>query len=307
MLWGGNFSAIKELLKTLEPLDVVFIRALGALGFFTVYLVASRRPVIPMERQDFLRLVTIGFVGITVQNLSMTFGQDLLPVSLARLIVTSNPVFTVLVAAALGHELITRRTVFGIGLAFIGFVIVLLYGTGAGADFGGGQVRGVLLVLIAPLSWAFYTVLSKPLLSKYPPFHVAAYTAIAGTLSFMLIPFLTTGTVERLGDLEGRGWFAAFFAGVLAYALAYFLWYKGLEVLSPSQTAIYIYLVPVFGVLSAWLVLGETITIWLVLGGLTILAGVMITNTARSARSRKPTPADQPESPIVPRADPSTS
>jgi drug/metabolite transporter (DMT)-like permease len=285
MLWGGNFSAIKELLETLEPLDVIFLRAFGALSFFITYLALSRRPFIPMERQDLLRLVAIGVTGITVMNLAMTFGQELLPAALASLIVTSNPVFTVLVAAALGLEMITRRTVAGIGLAFTGFLIVLLWGTGSTADFGGSQLKGVGLVVIAPLAWAFYTVLSKPLLSKYPSFHVAAYTSIAGTISFMSIPFLQDGTVDRITSLDRTGWAAAIFASVLAYALAYFLWYKGLEHLTPSQTSIYIYLVPVFGVLSAWLVLGETITIWLVLGGATILAGVAITNTSRGRRA----------------------
>ncbi len=284
ILWGGNFSAIKELLKTLEPLDVVFVRAFGALVFFIIYLALSRRPFIAMHRQDLVRLVLLGVAGITVMNLAMTFGQELLPAALASLIVTSNPVFTVLVAAALGQEIITRRTVIGVGLAFAGFLIVLLYGTGSSASFGGTQFKGVALVLIAPMSWAFYTVLSKPLLSKYPPFHVAAYTAIAGTISFMSIPLLNSGTISRISDLDRRGWVAAFFAAILAYALAYFLWYKGLQSLSPSQTAIYIYLVPVFGVLSAWLVLGEEITPYLVLGGATILAGVAVTNMARSHR-----------------------
>jgi len=284
MLWGGNFSAIKELLKTLEPLDVVFVRAFGALSFFLIYLVLTRRPIIPMERRDILRLVLLGFAGITVMNLSMTFGQELLPAALASLIVTSNPVFTVFVAAALGHEMITLRTVIGVALAFGGFLIVLLWGTGSSSGFGGSQYKGVALVLIAPLSWAFYTVLSKPLLSRYPPFHVAAYTAISGTISFMSIPLLRKGTISRISDLDLRGWAAAFFAAILAYALAYFLWYRGLQALSPSQTAIYIYLVPVFGVISAWLVLGEEITPYLILGGATILAGVAITNTSRRHR-----------------------
>ncbi|CAN5758943.1 DMT family transporter [soil metagenome] len=286
MLWGGNFSAIKELLKTLEPLDVVFLRAFGALSFFITYLVLSRRPFIPIAKQDLIRLVLIGFIGITMMNLAATFGQELLPAALASLIVTSNPVFTVLIAAALGQETITSRTVIGVAVAFVGFLVVLLYGTGSTASFGGSHFRGVALMLIAPLSWAVYTVLSKPLLSKYPPFHVAAYTAIFGTLSFMSIQFLHEGTISRIVRLDRRGWVAAVFAAFLAYALAYFLWNRGLQALSPSQTAIYIYLVPVFGVLSAWLVLGEDITPWLVLGGATILTGVAITNMSR--RRRRP-------------------
>jgi drug/metabolite transporter (DMT)-like permease len=237
-----------------------------------------------MHRPDLYRLVGIGFVGITVMNLAMSYGQRLVPAALASLIVTSNPIFTVLIAAMLGQEAIRRRTLLGVAIAFAGFLIVLLLGTGNRSDLGGGHLQGAAIILIAPVSWAFYTVLSKPLLSRYPPFHVAAYTAIAGTVSFMAIPIARRGTIERIGGLDTRGWMAAVFASILAYAVAYLLWYKGLETLSPSQTAIYIYLVPVFGVLSARLVLGETITIYLLLGGLTILTGVIVTNTSRAPR-----------------------
>ena len=284
LLWGGNFSAIKELLIVLDPLDVIFLRALGASLFFVIYLGVSGNPLISIERADLIRLILIGVAGITVMNLATTYGQNLLPAALASLIVTSSPVFTVVIAAALGHERINQRTVLGIGIAFLGFLVVVLLGTDRGASFGGGQLRGIGILILAPLSWAVYTVLSKPLLGRYPPFHIASYTVICGTFSFLFIPLWHEGTISRIGNLDARGWFAAFFASVMAYALAYFLWYRGLQHLTASQTSIYLYMVPVFGVLTAWLILGESITAWFLLGGLTILAGVVITNTARSTR-----------------------
>jgi drug/metabolite transporter (DMT)-like permease len=285
LLWGGNFTAIKKLLETLQPLDVVFVRALGAFSFFVCYLLWTRNPIIPMRRQDVARLILLGVIGITIMNLAMTYGQDLLPAALASLIVTSNPVWTVIFAALIGQERITTRTVLGISLAFSGFLIVLMLGSGSGPDFGGGKLRGVGLVMLAPFCFAIYTVLSKPLLARYPPFHVASYTAICGTVFFLTVPLWHAGVIDRVRGLDRWGWFAAFFASILAYAVSYLLWYKGLEALSPSQTAIYLYLVPVFGVLSAWLVLNESITGWLLLGGAIILTGVVITNTSRRARS----------------------
>jgi drug/metabolite transporter (DMT)-like permease len=289
IFWGGNFTAIKELLKTLQPFDVIFVRAAGAFLFFLCYLKWTGKMLIPLRRQDALRLVLLGVVGITVMNLAMVFGQRLLPAAMASLIVTSNPIFTVVIAALLGQEMIRRRTVVGIALAAIGFMIVLLYGSGTTPELVGGHLKGIGLVVLAPISWAFYTVLSKPMLVRYPPFHVAAYTAIAGTVSFMTIPLFNEGTISRIASLDGRGWAAAIFASLLAYAVAYLLWYQGLEVLSPSQTAVYIYLVPVFGLISARLVLGEQITPYLLLGGGTILAGVIITNSRRQAK-QAPTP-----------------
>jgi drug/metabolite transporter (DMT)-like permease len=284
ILWGGNFTAIKYLLDRLEPFDVMFLRAAGAILFFSLFLLLTGRALIPIARADAIRLVLIGVIGITIMNLAMINGQKLLPAALASLIVTSNPIHTTLISRLLGGEPLTGRKIGGIMLAFFGFLIVLLFGSGKGADLSADHVKGMLIVALAPFSWAFYTVLSKPLLTRYPPVHVAAYTSIAGSIGFMIVPFARPGTVERIGDLTAWGWAAALFATLLAFVVSYVLWYRGLRVLTPSQTAVYIYLVPVFGLLSAWLILGETITAYLVLGGATILAGVVLTNSARSPR-----------------------
>lgn len=281
MLWGGNFAAIKWLLEELEPLDVVFVRTVGAAFFFGLVLLLSGQPLIRLQQGDAARLVLIGVIGVTVLNLAVVFGQNLLPAALASLIVTSNPVHTAVISRVLTGEPLTRRKVAGIGLAFVGLAVVVLYGTGGEARVGTGEIKGVLILAVAPFSWALYTVLSKPILARYPSVHVAAYTTIVGSLGFLPLPLLRDGTLERVGDLSGQGWAAALFVTLISFVAAYILWYRGLRVLAPSQAAVYIYFVPVFGLLAAWLLLGETITPYLLLGGATILAGVILTNSGR--------------------------
>ena len=279
MLWGGNFAAIKWLLEELQPLDVVFVRTVGAALFFGLVLILSGQPVIRVTRGDMVRLVLIGVIGVTILNLAVVFGQNLLPAALSSLIVTSNPVHTAVISRVLTGEPLTRRKVAGIGLAFVGLAIVVLYGTGGDARIGTGQIKGVLILAVAPFSWALYSVLSKPVLARYPSVHVAAYTTIVGALGFILLPLLRGGMFGRVGELSARGWGAALFVTLISFVGAYILWYRGLRVLAPSQAAVYIYFVPVFGLLAAWLLLGETITPYLLLGGATILAGVILTNS----------------------------
>jgi drug/metabolite transporter (DMT)-like permease len=129
------------------------------------------------------------------------------------------------------------------------------------------------------------------LLAVYEPHVVAGVTTMLGGL--MLSPYLLWH-VDAVGDvarLEWTGWLAAFTMSVLAIFVAYILWYRGLRRLEPSQVAVYMYLTPFFGVVAAWLLLGETITGWLVLGGATILTGVVITNSGRRPRAE---PLDPP-------------
>jgi drug/metabolite transporter (DMT)-like permease len=258
---------------------------MGAALFFLVILALSGRILIPMQRADAIRLLLIGVLGVTVNNLAMINGQNMVPAALASLIVTSNPIHTVIISRILIGEPLTRRKVAGIALAFAGFLIVLLYGSGSPQDLDPSHLKGVLIVAIAPFTWAFYTVLSKPLLVRYPPVHVAAYTSIAGAIGFTITPLIRPGTIDRIAGLSAWGWVAALFASLLAFAVSYVLWYRGLQRLTPSQTAVYIYLVPVFGLLSAWLILNERITAFLLLGGAAILAGVILTNSGRSAQA----------------------
>ena len=233
-----------------------------------------------MPRRDVLRLAGIGLIGVTILNLAVVYGQARLPATLSSLIVTSNPIHTALISRVLMGEPLGSRKLAGIGIAFAGLVVVLLYGSENAAPLGTRELTGVGILAIAPFTWAFYTVLSKPLLSTYPSVHVAAYTTIAGAAPFLPLPILREGTLARIGALDERGWLAALFATLLSFVVAYILWYRGLRVLTPSQTAVYVYLVPVFGLLFAWLLLGERPTLFLLLGGATILAGVILTNSA---------------------------
>lgn len=291
VIWGINSPAIKYLLRTLDPIDVLMLRVGGAAIIFAVILAPMGRRALPATPRDAVALLGLGVLGITVMNLTLAEGQQRIPAALASLVVTTNPIHTALLSAALGYERLTRRTLAGIGLATMGFVVVLLFGTGKGANLSGGHLAGMGIMAIAPFTWAIYTVLSKPFLTRYPPTQVAGLTAIGGAFGALPLLLLDGGIVGRMGNLSATGWGAAVYLSSIGFVLAYILWYRGLRVLSASQTAVYIYLVPVFGIFFAWLLLGETITPWLVLGGAIILAGVVLTNRGRVATPSRPAPA----------------
>jgi drug/metabolite transporter (DMT)-like permease len=291
-IWGGTIPAIKYLLRTLEPNDVLLLRVGGAALIFTAILATQGRRAFPHSRRDTLSLLALGILGITVMNLALINGQTLIPAALASLIVTSNPVFTAIFSRILKGEPMTARKIGGIALAGAGFVIVLLWGSGKDAELSAEHIKGMLIVMIAPFSWSIYTVLTKPYLTEYPPTNVAGYTAIAGFLGALPLLGREGGAVHRLRELDSLGVSLIVFLSAFGFVVAYVLWYRGLQVLSASQTAVYIYLVPVFGLFFAWRFLGEEITPYLLLGGATILAGVVLTNTARPAPVRvTPLPA----------------
>ncbi len=287
ILWGGNFTALKHLLDPLRPVDVVVIRSIGAALFYLAFLLVTGKLIIPLARRDLRLMILIGALGIPIMSLSMAYGLTRLDAGLASLLVTSNPIFTAIISRIVLGEALTSRKVAGILLAFVGFLVVLQFGASGGARLESGQMLGVLIVLAGPLAWAFYTVLSKPLLGRYPPVYVASYTTIAGGLMFVPVLMFDAPMRSRLMGLEAIDWGAVLYVSLLAITVAYLLWYWGLRVLTPSQTAVYTYLVPVFGVLVAWVVLGEQPTLFALLGGAVIVAGVVLTNTSSRRRQRE--------------------
>jgi drug/metabolite transporter (DMT)-like permease len=283
-IWGMTFVAIKYVAERTGAPGVVLLRSGLSSLCFALLLGATVRGFPHMPAAAWRRMAMLAVLGVVVNNLALAYSQSYVTAALASLIVTSNPVFTTLFSRVLLGEPLTRRKLSGIAVAFAGFLIVLLWGSSS-AEFSADNALGVLILICAPLGWAIYTVLSKPLLTAYEPHVVAGLTTILGGL--MLAPYMlwhvdAAGEVVELG---WRGWLAAVTMSVLAIFVAYTLWYRGLRRLEPSQVAVYMYLTPFFGVVAAWLLLGETITRYLLLGGATILAGVMITNSGRRPRA----------------------
>jgi len=301
LLWGLNLVALKYLLQQLHSYDVAFIRAVGATIFFALALALTGQLRLTMPRRDTVRLLAVAFGGVTVMNTAMVYAQKSLPATIAALVTTSSPVWTALISWSILGEAMTRRKLAGIGLAFGGFLIVLvLGGSRVGAAASDIRVSSMLIMAIAPFAWAIYTVFSKPLLGRYPATTIAGYATVIGCSPFLFTPLVDRGATGRLLALPPLAWGAALFAGAIGIVLSYILWNRGLRALSATQTAVYLYLVPVFGAIDARVLLGERVTVWVIIGGATILAGVVLTNSGRSGPTRviAATPA-QPASPTA--------
>lgn len=298
IFWGVTFVAVKYVIDQTGPEVVLLMRSWVAALCFVLVLALTWQSLPTMPASVWRRLALIAFFGSVINSIAIAVGQSYLAAALASLIVTSNPIFTTIFSRILLGEPLTRRKLTGIAIAFTGFIIVLLWG-GSEASFSVDNATGILILICAPLAWALYTVLSKPLLAEYEPHVVAGLTTIIGAVMLTPVFILYPNVFADAASLDWRGWLAAGTMSVLAIFVGYTLWYRGLRRLQPSQVAVYVYLVPFFGVVSAWLLLGETITGWLLLGGATILTGVIVTNSGRRPPA-EPLPAPEPGMPSYP-------
>ncbi len=281
IVWGANFVAMKYLIDEMGAFRTALARILLAAIVFGLILIWSSRPLPRMSREIWRLMLVVALFGGVTSQIAVAIGTGYLGAGLASLIVTSAPIFIALTSRALIGEPLGRLKIVGITVAFSGFLIVLLFG-GRDASFSVNNTIGVLVMLVGPSSWAIATVISKPLMTQYEPKFISGLSMVIGGIMFVPLVVTQRGIVSDIANLDGWGWFALLTTSVLAIVIAYRIWYQAVHRLSPTRVAVYIYLVPFFAIVSAWLVLGETITIWVFLGGMTIMAGVIITNSSRS-------------------------
>jgi drug/metabolite transporter (DMT)-like permease len=270
VVWAGAFAAIKQLLHDgLAAPDIALGRYLIAAPGFAAAL-AANRGLPGLHRRDLVRLVVAGMLVVVVYHLSLNAGERLTTAGTASVVVASAPGMTLAMALAIGQERFSRRRAAGLAISFAGVVEVVLLGSGQRISFH--DARGPLLVLAAPIAFAAYNVIVKPLLGRHGAVPVTAAAALIGTVA--LLPFASGGAATRASDLHAGGIALLVYLGLVATLGGYLGWTFGLRHLDASRASAYLYGVPVVAIVIGAVTLGEPVTVWLGAGAALVVAGV---------------------------------
>lgn len=274
IIWGVNFSLVKWALSELSPLAFNAIRFALASGLILALLLLLEgwQSVPPA---DVLKIFGLGLLGNSVFQVLFIEGIWRTTAGNSSLLLSTTPLWTAALSVTLGKERLSRAAWAGIGLASIGVILVTV-GNGEVFSLGGPKTSGDLLILLAALAWAGYSVFSKDLLSRYSPLRLTALAMVTGSLGLWVfaIPAMLR---QDWAAVSWRAWGAMAYSGALAIAGAYVIWAIGVQRLGPARTAIFSNLTPIFAFIVAFLVLGEPVT-WLQgLGGVAVLYGVGLT------------------------------
>jgi len=268
IFWASSFAGIRVGLKAYSPENLVLFRFLTASLVLLVYAVITRMPL--PKRKDLPALFFMGFIGITVYHLALTFGELKVTAGSASLLIASCPIFTAVLAMFILKEKINTWGYIGILISFFG-VSLIVRGEGEGIRFE----PAAFLILLAAISTSFYFVLQKPYLKKYSPLKFATYTIWTGTF-FQL--FFSRGLFQNIKNAPVEATLSIIYLGIFPAALAYVTWAYVLSRIPASLAASYLYLSPVLAILIAWIWLGEIPFFLSLVGGSIALAGVIIVN-----------------------------
>ncbi|MBA7529128.1 hypothetical protein ES705_21320 [subsurface metagenome] len=174
IFWASAFAGIRVGLKAYSPENLVLFRFLTASLVLLIYAIITRMPL--PERKDLPAIFFLGFIGITIYHLALTYGELKVTAGSASLLIASAPIFTAILAMLILKEKIKPWGWVGILISFLG-VSLVARGEGGGIRFE----PSAFLILLAAISTSFYFVLQKPYLKKYSPLKIAAYTIWSGT------------------------------------------------------------------------------------------------------------------------------
>jgi drug/metabolite transporter (DMT)-like permease len=277
-IWGGTFVAGKIVVAVFSPLMGAFARYTVACVALLVAALVLEGGLPRLSRKQVFSTGLLGLLGVFVYNLFFLGALQRLPASRAAVIIALNPAITIAISSLVLHERLNARRWAGVALALLGVWIVLSHGDLAGitsAGFGMGE----LFMFGAVISWALYTIIGRKVLVGLSPLAATNYAALWGTLMLGVAAAPQFGQL-RVEQFDWRIVVSLLYLGVLGTAVAFVWYYISIKRLGASIASIFNNLVPVFGVLTGVLLLGESLQASMLIGGAIAIAGVMMVSRA---------------------------
>ena len=275
-VWGGSFLFMRVAAADFGPFALVEVRlALGAL-ILMPFLWQARARFTPAV---WWRVAGIATINSVLPFVLFAWGAERAPAGIGAITNAMTVMFAALVAFLFYGERIGPWRWIGLVAGFIG-VTILASGHIAGASVGAAALAGTAAALCYGLGINFV----RHYLSGFPAAAIAAANLGAGAL--LLLPFALYSWPQH--PIPVTSWLSAVLLGVLCTGIAFVFYYRLIARIGAPRTATVTYLIPLFGVIWAWLLLGERVTLSMVLAGALILAGVGLSqqrDTRREAKS----------------------
>ena len=272
-IWGLAPVATRALVLQLAPLPLLVIR----MGVAAVVLLPWCGPVLRRPGRKYVpRLIVAGLLGMVGYNLPVTIGLQWVPASIAGLVLASEPIWLLLLAALFLGERVSRRCWAGALVALAGVAVLAGPGVLSSRD-GTRELAGVSLIALGTFLFAAYTLMLRPVSRACGPVPATAASTVAGSLFYAA--FAGTVTSGQLSRLPAAAWAELAFLALGSIVVGMLAWNLAVARLPSQRAGLLLYLEPLVSVAGAVALLGERLSAGLAIGGLLILGGIAATWT----------------------------
>ena len=272
MLWGLNYPAIKIANLGFSPIFNSFLRSFIASALGIAYCLSIKQPLFHRD----IRLFHGFMVGLLfgLEFVCIYLGMRHTDAARAAILINCSPFVVVMGAYFFLKEKLTVTKIAGLLLAFVGLYLVF---RGKPKSWSPSMLFGDLLELAAAFLWGATTVyIKKYLAERVHPIHTFLYQLVFSVpVTFFCALILEPKWVLNVSGVVAT---AIVYSAVIVAFASYFTWFKLIHMYPVSELAIFTFLSPVFGVAAGAMVLGEQLTMGLILGLIFVSAGIYVTN-----------------------------
>jgi drug/metabolite transporter (DMT)-like permease len=277
VLWALNFTVTKYVLEHgFQPLAYSTVRYGIATIIFTWFTFGVERSF-QVRRSDLWIVVVAAALGIWLNQLTYVYALEYSNASTIALILGATPIFTALIAFAIGLERLHARFWIAAAVSFAGVALIAL-GKSGGVS---GSLKGDALGVATAATWAAYTVAIAPLMRSYSPYRISALVLAIGWVAVALTGI--SQTAHQSFDLSGLVWVCLGYAILGPLVLTNILWFRAVGRVGPSRATLVANLQPFIAAVFALVLLSETITWVQIAGGFLIGGGILLARRPRAA------------------------
>ncbi len=270
-LVGAGIVATRFVIAETQPATLALLRY--AIGFGCLLVPAVLAGFRRFDSRDIAPIALLGIVQFGVLIALLNYGLQFVPSGRGSLIFATFPLLTMIVAALLGIEPLSRAKSLGVGLTVIGVALALSPKLVLDAGPAGSWI-GELTILASALCGAVCSVFYRPYLRKYPTLQVSAFAMLA-SIAFLAVPAGLEGFFDAPPRFSPMGWAAVGFIG-LSSALGYYLWLWALGHTTPTRVSIFLALSPITATALGALWLREGVSIALLAGLACVVLGLWV-------------------------------
>jgi drug/metabolite transporter (DMT)-like permease len=278
IVWGGTFVAGRIIARDMGAFSAAFWRFV--IASIVLLLVINRQGGLPkLKKEQLPEIFFLGLSGVFAYNVFFFFGLQLIPASRAALIIALNPIAIAIAASLFAREILYLHQIIGIFISLLGAAVIIAKGNPLDL-FNTGIGRGELLIIGCVLSWATYTIVGKKIVSQISALATSTYACLVGSI-LLATPALIEYLSTTRSSFHLNAWLGILYLAIFGSAIAFSWYYEGVSEIGAARAGIFINLVPPSGVILAALILRESVSLSLVLGGFLVIIGVVLTNKVK--------------------------
>ncbi len=281
LFWACNWVVGRSLYHDIPPMGMTFFRWLFAVAILAPFALPQVRRDLPLLRRHWRILLVLGAIGIGTHNALAYLGLNYTTATNGVILNSFIPVMIVAIAWIFLRERLKPVQIAGVAISLAGVLAILSQGSLA-LLLAFRLNAGDLIVMLSMLMWSVYTIALRWRPAGLHPLSFLFVLAVIGDACVLPL-WLGEMALGHFIVWTPQGIVALLSVALFSSVLAYIFWNRGVEEVGAPVAGLFVHLMPVYGVILAWIFLGETLGAYHVAGIGLILAGIAMTSRAGKA------------------------